>query len=92
MQNTNYDAPAFPPQVAQDNLGRIIAPIPGMTKLEYFALQLFPYYLELASKKPLTHSGKVITTSQAAIIKAKELLDELKKLNENEKDTLQIIE
>ena len=92
MQNVHYDAPAFPPQVAQDNLGRIIAPIPGMTKLEYFALQLLPYYLELASTKPLSRSGQPITTSQAAIIKAKELLDELKKLNENEKDTLQIIE
>jgi hypothetical protein len=35
----NYNLPAFPPQVAQDNLGRIIAPIPGMSKLEYFAIQ-----------------------------------------------------
>ena len=92
MQNVHYDAPAFPPQVAQDNLGRIIAPIPGMTKLEYFSLQLLPHYLELASTKKLAKNGDMLTPAQAAIVMAQELLDELKKLNENEKDTLQIIE
>jgi len=92
MQNVHYDAPAFPPQVAQDNLGRIIAPIPGLSKLEYFSLQLLPHYLELASTKKLAKNGDMLTPAQAAIVMAQELLDELKKLNENEKDTLQIIE
>jgi hypothetical protein len=92
MQNVHYDAPAFPPQVAQDNLGRLVAPIPGLSKLEYFSLQLLPHYLELASTKKLSKNGDMLTPAQAAIIMAQELLDELKKLNTNEKDTLQIIE
>jgi hypothetical protein len=92
MQNVHYDAPAFPPQVAQDNLGRLVAPIPGLSKLEYFSLQLLPHYLQLASKMKLSSMGKEITACQAAISTAQELLDELKKLNTNEKDTLQIVE
>ena len=92
MQNVHYDAPAFPPQVAQDNLGRLVAPIPGLSKLEYFSLQLLPHYLELASTKKLAKNGDMLTPAQAAIIMAQELLDELKNLNNNEKDTLQIIE
>ena len=88
----NYNQPAFPPQVAQDNLGRIIAPIPGMTKLEYFSLQLLPHYLQLASTKKLSKNGDMLTPAQAAIVMAQELLDELTKINNNEKDNLQIIE
>lgn len=88
MENHNY--PAFPPQVAQDNLGRFVAPIPGMTKLEYFAIQLLPTYLDLGKKHPLADKGKAITPIQAAIITAKNLLDQLnEKPNES---TLQIIE
>ncbi len=86
----NYNLPAFPPQVAQDNLGRFVAPIPGMSKLEYFAIQLLPTYLDLGKKHPLADKGKAITPIQAAIITAKNLLDELnEKPNES---TLQIIE
>lgn len=92
MQNVHYDAPAFPPQVAQDNLGRLVAPIPGLSKLEYFSLQLLPHYLELASTKKLSKNGDPITPVQAAILSALDLLDELQKTKPNEKDTLQIIE
>jgi len=88
----NYNQPAFPPQVAQDNLGRIIAPIPGLSKLEYFSLQLLPHYLQLASTKKLSRNGDMLTPAQAAIVMAQELLDELTKINNNGKDNLQIIE
>lgn len=37
----NQLSPAFPPQVAQDSLGRIFAAIPGMTKLEFFAIMIY---------------------------------------------------
>jgi hypothetical protein len=40
--------PAFPPQIAQDNFGRVLAPLPGMSKLEYFSLTLLPYFMELS--------------------------------------------
>lgn len=91
MQNVHFNAPAFPPQVAQDNLGRIVAPIPGISKLEYFSLQLLPFYLQLATTKKLADKGEPITPIQAAITTAKELLDKLN-TNENEKDVLSIIE
>ena len=89
-QMENFNHPAFPPQVAQDNLGRFVAPIPGMSKLEYFAIQLLPTYLELGKKHPLADKGQPVTPIQAAIITAKNLLEQLnEKPNEN---TLQIIE
>jgi hypothetical protein len=81
--------PAFPPQVAQDNLGRIIAPIPGMSKLEYFALTLLPCYLEIHQRQELSVNGKKATPYDAAIEGAKQLL---KRLNQptDEKTTLHI--
>jgi hypothetical protein len=91
MQNQTFNAPAFPPQVAQDNLGRIIAPIPGMSKLEYFSLQLLPFYLELATTKKLSDKGEPVTPIEAAITAAKQLIEKLN-INENEKDVLSIIE
>ena len=38
---TNPDVPAFPCVPTQDNLGRIVAPIPGMTKYEYVVLKIY---------------------------------------------------
>lgn len=95
MQNQTFNAPAFPPQVAQDHLGRIIAPIPGMSKLEYFAVQLLPAMLQIAANKgKLSNKGVPVTPQQAAIDAAKDLINEIEKLNtkENEKDVLSIIE
>ena len=87
----NHQHPAFPPQVAQDNLGRFVAPIPGMSKLEYFSIMLLPTYLELGKKYPLADKGEPITPVQAAIRTAKTLLDQLNE-KQNESDTIQIIE
>jgi len=86
MQNVHFNAPAFPPQVAQDPLGRIIAPIPGMSKLEYFTGQLLPFYLQLATTKKLSDKGEPITAVDAAIKTAKELLTKLN-TNDNESNT-----
>ena len=38
---TNHDAPAFPCMPIQDNLGRLVAPIPGMTKYEFIVLKIY---------------------------------------------------
>ena len=79
------EQPAFPPQVAQDNLGRIMAPIPGMTKLEFFALTLLPTYLRLCRDVDFAHKGKKLNAHEAAIESAKQLLTLLNK-KENETD------
>lgn len=87
----NYNQPAFPPQVAQDNLGRIIAPIPGMSKLEYAAIQLLPFFLKLGLDEQIRHNGKPVNAYQAAVFSASELLNVLNN-KQNEKDTSTIIE
>lgn len=83
--------PAFPPQLMQDNLGRIVAAIPGMNKLEFVSALLLPYFLNSAKSKKLVSNGFPVTPVEAAIMKATELLDKLNE-DKNEKDTLQIIE
>ena len=82
----NYtDQPAFPPQVAQDNLGRIIAPIPGMSKLEFAAIILLPTYIQLKEKHgELRQNGAVVTPIDAAILKAQQLIFQL---NDKQDDT-----
>ena len=90
MKN-QHNAPAFPPQIAQDHLGQLVAPVPGMSKLEYFSIQLLPSFIALAKMHPLMDNGKSITPVQAAIITAKTLLDEINK-KDDDTTTLQIIE
>ena len=89
--NINYlDQPAFPPQVAQDNLGRIIAPIPGMTKLEFAAIILLPTYIQLKEKHgELRHNGQVVTPIDAAILKAQQLIFQLND-KQDETQTIQL--
>lgn len=78
MNNENKHTPAFPPQIAQDNFGRIVVAVPGMSKLEYFAIQLLPTYLKIASEgKKFYNQGVEITASQAVLSKAEELLKAL---------------
>jgi hypothetical protein len=87
-----HNQPAFPPQVAQDNLGRIMAPIPGMNKLEFYAVILLPTYISLAQKKDgLTIRGRLVSPYDAAIEAAKILIEKLNN-QEDEKPTLQIAE
>jgi hypothetical protein len=66
MNKEILTAPAFPCVPIQDNYGRLIAPIPGVTKLEYFALKIW------VNKKVLD-----IETYDEAIQEAEILLKEL---------------
>lgn len=85
-----HNQPAFPPQVAQDNLGRLMAPIPGMSKLEFFAVILLPTYVQLAQKKDgLTVRGRLVSPYEAAIEAAKILIEKLN-AQEDEKATIQL--
>lgn len=85
-----HNQPAFPPQVAQDNLGRLMAPIPGMSKIEFFAVILLPTYIALAQKKDgLTIRGRLVSPYDAAIEAAKILIEKLN-TQENEKNTIQL--
>jgi hypothetical protein len=85
--------PAFPPQVAQDNLGRIIAPIPGMSKLEFASLMLLPTFIQLARKTDgLRIKGEPATPYQAAIEAAKQLFQTVNKsTNENDFTSMELV-
>lgn len=88
--NNNHTQPAFPPQVAQDSLGRIIAPIPGFSKLEYAALMLLPAFMEVAKTTDISIKGKKCNVYEATIESAKQLLDKVNE-TENEKNTDSLI-
>ena len=41
---SNLTQPAFPVVPLQDNFKRLIVPVPGLNKLEHFALELYKQY------------------------------------------------
>ena len=78
MKNNNQDLPAVPCVPMQNNFQRLIAPIPGMTKLEYFALMIYSNNIQEC-------------LPQTAITLAKELLELLNECEKSEDTTLKII-
>ena len=76
MINSNLNAPAFPCVPIQDNFGRLIAAIPGITKLEYFALKIYC-------------GAETLIDYEMAINEAKEFLNALEKaqITTNEENT-----
>lgn len=40
------NSPAFPPELIQDKFNQLVAPLPGMAKIEYYALMLLPGMLQ----------------------------------------------
>lgn len=87
QQNENKNQPAFPPQVAQDNFGRLVVAVPGMTKREFYSIIMLPKAIDIIVNRPIMKDGVKLNASQAAIYWADELLNELEKPNENEKIT-----
>jgi len=84
--------PAFPPQVMQDTLGRIIAPIPGMTKIEFLGSLLLPWMLKMNRETDgILINGKKVNPFDAAIQYA-EIFFEKCKNYEDETDKVEIIE
>jgi len=87
QQNENKNQPAFPPQVAQDNFGRLVVAVPGMTKREFFSIIMLSKAIDVMNNRPIVKDGKKITASEAACFWADELLNELEKQNDNEQTT-----
>ena len=76
--STKHTHPAFPPQIALDQFQRPVAPIPGMSMLDYFTLHLY--------------SQKVGLTFHEAITEAHNLLEALSNYqSENTLQTLKIV-
>jgi hypothetical protein len=77
MEN-QYNQPAFPPQWAMDSLQRVVAPISGLTKLEYLSAQFLPYFLGIARQIQTENNDPYA----AAVAAAKHLLE---MINESDK-------
>jgi hypothetical protein len=75
-KKTILSSPAFPPHLFKDNFERIFAPVPGMNKIEFTASLILAFYLNQSTKTTLFHDGNEITAIQAAIITAKDLIQE----------------
>jgi hypothetical protein len=89
----NIDNPAFPPQLMQDNFGQVVALVPGFTKLEFTAVQLLPLAFKMWNDGDFKYTKiKVNNQYEAAVQMAIRLLDTLDQINQDEKNTLQIIE
>lgn len=71
-----FNSPAFPPQLFKDNFERIMAPVPGMNKVEFIASLILPFYLQKSVNTKLRHNGEEISPVQAAIVTAKDLIEE----------------
>lgn len=83
--NPKINAPAFPPQILLDQFQRPVAPIPGMTTLDYFALKIFCN----VDKFEIEKKADIIKWSVNA---AKLLLDALHvEQSESQIETLKII-
>jgi hypothetical protein len=72
--NNNANSPAFPCVPIQDNFGRLIAAIPGITKLEYFALKIYC-------------SAENLIDYEAAIEEAEEFFNALEKHQNKKNDS-----
>lgn len=44
----NYNDPAFPILPMVDNFRRVVVPVPGLSKMEYFAMELFKVHYPLS--------------------------------------------
>lgn len=75
-RKTIFSSPAFPPQLFKDNFERILAPVPGMNKIEFTAALILPFYLSQSKRTKLLHNGREITAVQAAAITARDLMEE----------------
>lgn len=78
--------PAFPPQLLNDNFGRLVAPVPGMTMREAVALAVLPAMIG-------SDGGGIIAEDVAiAFNYADEFCARIDRDNEAPGETLQIIQ
>lgn len=84
-KNLKLITPFYPPQLAQDKFGQVVAPIPGATKLEVFTLQIFCAKIgaKIRENEPLIFSNLVADS----LHEAKYLIEILNADNEKKRNT-----
>lgn len=82
---TNALSPAYPIAPMQDNFGRMVVPIAGLSKLEHFALEIFKARL---SNNLVDHDIELMNISISnAILLLNKIEDKHKNIS-NEKDSV----
>jgi len=82
---TNALSPAYPIAPMQDNFGRMVVPIAGLSKLEHFALEIFKARL---SNNLVDHEIELMNISiDNAILLLNKIEDKHKNIS-NEKDSV----
>lgn len=78
--------PAYPPQLLNDNYGRLVAPVPGMTIREAVALAVLPALIG-------SEGGGIICEDVAIAFRyAEEFCEKIDRENQDLAETLQIIQ
>ena len=82
---TNALSPAYPIAPMQDNFGRMVVPIAGLSKLEHFALEIFKARL---SNNLVDHEIELMNISiNNAVLLLNKIEDKHKNIS-NEKDSV----
>jgi len=82
--NKNANQPAFPRLPIQDKFNQLVVPVPGMSKLEHFVLEIYKVHLQNSANSNILP----LTICNMAISDATQLLEQLENLTkptENEK-------
>lgn len=78
----NITSPAFPIMPMQDNFKRLVVPIAGLSKLEYFALEIFKIRLY---NNEIDHTSELMNQSIVDSLVFLNKLEETTKKYNNEK-------
>jgi len=80
----NLTQPAYPVVPLQDNFKRLVVPIPGLSKLEHFALELYKQcYKDIDASEEIRYMEISINSA----IDFLNLIEEKTKTRTNDKDT-----
>jgi hypothetical protein len=82
---TNALSPAYPITPLQDNFGRMVVPVAGLSKLEHFALEIFKARL---SNNLVDHDIELMNISIDNAILLLNKIEKKHKNISNEKDTV----
>jgi hypothetical protein len=82
---TNALSPAYPIAPMQDNFGRMVVPVAGLSKLEHFALEIFKARL---SNNLVDHDIELMNISIDNAILLLNKIEEKHKNISNEKDSV----
>jgi len=86
----NITSPAFPVMPMQDNFKRLVVPVAGVNKLEYFALQIFKARL---SNNFEDHQNELMAASIIdALVFLNKLEEKTKDLNNEKTDNKPIFD